>query len=81
MSEPESIQQEKEKQSPDRLGTMKIGKLLLEFSIPAIISMIFNSLSNVVDTAFLGHAVGDVGIAVTTLALPVICLLYTSRCV
>lgn len=54
---------------------MKIGKLLLEFSIPAIISMIFNSLYNVVDTAFLGHAVGDVGIAVTTLALPVMTIL------
>lgn len=72
----EAIQQDKSmKQSPDRLGTMKIGKLLLEFSIPAIISMIFNSLYNVVDTAFLGHAVGDVGVAVTTLALPVMTIL------
>ena len=62
-------------ESPDRLGTMKIGKLLLEFSIPAIISMIFNSLYNVVDTAFLGHAVGDTGLAVTTLALPVMTIL------
>lgn len=62
-------------QSTDRLGTMRIGKLLLEFSIPAIISMIFNSLYNVVDTAFLGHAEGDVGIAVTTLALPVMTIL------
>lgn len=64
-----------ERQSPDRLGTVKVGKLLLEFSIPAIISMVFNSLYNVVDTAFLGHAVGDVGIAVTTLALPIMTIL------
>lgn len=72
----QEIQQEaKQNHSPDRLGTMKIGKLLLEFSIPAIISMIFNSLYNVVDTAFLGHAVGDVGLAVTTLALPVMTIL------
>lgn len=74
MSDATSMKENK-KQSPDRLGTMKIGKLLLEFSIPAIISMIFNSLYNVVDTAFLGHAVGDVGIAVTTLALPVMTIL------
>lgn len=72
----QEIQQEvKRDQSPDRLGTMKVGKLLLEFSIPAIISMIFNSLYNVVDTAFLGHAVGDMGPAVTTLALPVMTIL------
>lgn len=70
-----SSAQKKANQSPDRLGTMKIGKLLFEFSIPAIVSMIFNSLYNVVDTAFLGHAVGDVGIAVTTLAMPVMTIL------
>lgn len=56
---------------PDRLGTERIGRLLLEFSVPAIISMVFNSLYNVVDTAFLGQAVGEMGVAVTTLALPV----------
>ena len=63
------------RKSPDRLGTMRVGKLLLEFSIPAIVSMIFNSLYNVVDTAFLGWAVGDAGVAVTTLALPVMNIL------
>lgn len=59
----------------DRLGTERIGRLLLEFSIPAIISMVFNSLYNVVDTAFLGQAVGSAGVAVTTLALPVMTIL------
>lgn len=59
----------------DRMGTERIGKLLLEFSIPAIVSMVFNSLYNVVDTAFLGQAVGEVGVAVTTLAFPVMSIL------
>ena len=59
----------------ERLGTERIGKLLLEFSIPAIVSMVFNSLYNVVDTAFLGHAVGSAGVAVTTLVLPVMTIL------
>ena len=63
------------KNDPDRLGRERIGKLLFEFSLPAIIMMMFNSLYNVVDTAFLGHAVGDVGVAVTTLALPVMIIL------
>lgn len=71
----EAPQKAGNEQSTDRLGTMRIGKLLLEFSIPAIISMVFNSLYNVVDTAFLGHAVGDMGVAVTTLALPIMIIL------
>ena len=60
----------------DRLGTERVGKLLLEFSIPAIVSMVFNTLYNVVDTIFLGQALPDgSGVAVTTLALPVMTLL------
>ena len=61
---------------PDRLGTERIGKLLFEFSIPAIVSMVFNTLYNVVDTVFLGQAYADgSGVAVTTLALPVMTIL------
>lgn len=63
-------------QSPDRLGTEPLGKLLLEFSIPAIIMMVFNMLYNVVDTAFLGWAIPDgSGVAVMTLAVPVMTIL------
>ncbi len=61
--------------STDRLGTNSILKLLLEFSIPAIIMMTFNALYNIVDSIFLGQAVGDAGIAVTTLAFPVMTIL------
>ena len=60
----------------DRLGTERIGKLLLEFSIPAIVSMVFNTLYNVVDTIFLGQELPDgSGVAVTTLTFPVMTLL------
>ncbi len=59
----------------NRLGTDRIGKLLFEFSLPAIISMVFNSLYSVVDTAILGWCVGDVGVAVSTLATPVMMIL------
>ena len=61
--------------SSDRIGTERIGKLLLEFSIPAIVQMVFNTLYNVVDTAVLGWCVGEVGVAVTTLAMPVMVIL------
>ena len=30
------------RKNTERLGTERIGKLLLEFSIPAIVSMVFN---------------------------------------
>ena len=63
------------KADPGRMGRLPIGKLLLEFSLPAIVSMIISSLYNVIDTAVLGWAVGTDGVAVTTLALPVMILL------
>ena len=68
-------QGEREALSTDRLGTSSILKLLLEFSIPAIIMMTFNALYNIVDSVFLGQAVGEAGIAVTTLAFPIMILL------
>lgn len=60
----------------NRLGTEKVGKILFEFSIPAIVGMALSSLYNLIDTAFLGQAYPDgSGVAVTTLALPVMLLL------
>lgn len=61
--------------STERMGADRIGKLLFEFSLPAIVSMVFNTLYNVVDTAVLGWYVGEVGMAVTTLALPIMTIL------
>jgi putative MATE family efflux protein len=62
-------------QSTARLGVDRIGKLLLEFSLPAIVAMVFSILYNVIDTAILGRFVGDDGVAVTTLVLPVMTIL------
>ena len=61
--------------STDRLGTAPIGRLLFEFSIPAVVSMVVYSLYNIVDTAMLGWFVGESGVAVATLALPVMTVL------
>ncbi|MBO4352265.1 MAG: MATE family efflux transporter [Eggerthellaceae bacterium] len=63
------------KDDPTRLGTERVGKLLIEFSIPAIIMMVFNSLYNIIDTVFLQIAIPNIGAAVTQLAFPVMCIL------
>ncbi len=39
------------------LGTEKIQKLIMRFSIPCIISMLVNSLYNIVDQIFIGRGV------------------------
>jgi len=54
-----------------RLGEERIGKLLLQFSIPAIIGMVVNALYVVIDRIFVGHGVGPLGITATTVAFPI----------
>jgi len=56
------------------LGTEKIGKLLLSFSIPCIISMLINSVYNIVDQIFIGQGVGYVGNAATNVIFPLVIL-------
>lgn len=58
-----------------RLGESPVGKLLLEFSIPAIIAMIANALYNVVDSIFVGRGVGPLALTAVTIALPVMLML------
>ena len=53
------------------LGTQPVGKLLVAFSVPAIISCLINSLYNIVDQIFIGQGVGYLGNAATTVAFPV----------
>lgn len=70
------LRRRKSSSDPDRMGTEPLGKLLFEFSIPAIIMMVFNMLYNIVDTAFLGWALPDgSGVAVMTLSTPVMTIL------
>ena len=44
--------------NPHILGTEKVGKLLLEYSIPAIIGMTLTSLYNIIDSVFILSAWG-----------------------
>ena len=52
------------------LGTEKIGKLLAKFAIPGIISMVVNSLYNIVDQIFIGQGVGYLGNGATSVIFP-----------
>ena len=50
-----------EMKKANRLGEAPIGKLLVEFSVPAIIAMLANALYNVVDSIFVGQESGAYG--------------------
>lgn len=53
------------------LETEKIGKLLKDFSIPAIASMLMGVMYNVVDRMFISIGIGRAGIAGVSLSLPI----------
>ena len=54
-----------------KLGEEKISKLLLKFSVPAIIGMLVNALYNIVDRIFIGNGVGTLGIAGISIGFPI----------
>lgn len=56
--------------SPIELGTAPIGRLLMQYSLPAIIAMTASSLYNIVDTVYIGHGCGAMGLTALTVAKP-----------
>ncbi len=52
------------------LGTEKIGKLIRKFSIPCIISLVVNSLYNMVDQIFIGWGVNYLANGATNVVFP-----------
>ncbi len=58
-----------------QLAEEKIGKLLLSFSVPAIVGMLVNALYNIVDRIFVGRGVGRLAIAGITISFPVMIIL------
>lgn len=55
----------------NRLATAGVGRLLWQFSLPAVVGMLVMQLYNVVDRAFIGHVVGKEAIAGLTITFPV----------
>ena len=52
------------------LGEQPVGRLLLQYAIPSIISTLIGSLYNMVDQVFIGQRIGYLGNAATTVAYP-----------
>jgi putative MATE family efflux protein len=62
----------------DRIGTARIGKLLFDFSIPAIVGMLVNAIYNIVDRIYVGQGVDPLGIAGITVAMPLMMFIMAS---
>jgi putative MATE family efflux protein len=58
------------KGTPLELGQKPIGKLLLQYALPAIIAMTAASLYNIIDSIFIGHGVGALALSALAIAFP-----------
>ncbi|GAB6392151.1 MAG: MATE family efflux transporter [Treponematales bacterium] len=54
----------------DRIGTEPVGRLLLRFSLPAVVGMLVNALYNVVDRIFVGRGVNEDALGGLSLCFP-----------
>ena len=61
---------ETKKTQNNYLAEEPIGKLLLKFSIPCVLSMLVSALYNIVDQIFIGQSVGYLGNAATNVVYP-----------
>jgi putative MATE family efflux protein len=56
--------------NPTELGTENIGKLLYNYSLPAIIAMTAASIYHITDSIFIGHGIGALGISGLAITFP-----------
>lgn len=61
------------------LGEVKVSKLLVKFSVPAIVGMMVNALYNIVDRIFIGNSpeLGANGLAGITIGFPIMIILLS----
>ena len=60
----------KEILSENPLGFEKLSRLIIRFSIPAIVSNLLNAMYNVFDQIFAGHGIGYDGVAAISVSFP-----------
>ena len=58
------------KQATLELGTKPVGKLLMQYALPAMIAMTASSLYNIVDRVFIGQGVGAMAISGLAITFP-----------
>lgn len=56
--------------SPMSLGSKSISRLLVQYSVPAIIASVATSLYNIIDSIFIGRGVGPMAIAGLAITFP-----------
>ena len=54
----------------EKYAQEKVGKLLMTFSVPSVISLVLNALYNMVDQIFIGNGVGYLGNGATNVIFP-----------
>lgn len=57
-------------ESPTTLGTKSIGRLLVQYSVPAVIASTVTSLYNIIDSIFIGRGVGAMAITGLAISFP-----------
>ena len=58
------------KQATLELGTKPVGRLLMQYALPAIVAMVAASLYNMVDSIFIGQGVGVLAISGLAITFP-----------
>lgn len=65
----------KKSHNDEQLGSAPIGKLLWQFSIPAVVAQIVQAIYNVVDRLYIGQGVNEAALAGLTLTFPFMMIL------
>ncbi|MFR1168561.1 MAG: MATE family efflux transporter, partial [Adlercreutzia equolifaciens] len=63
-----------------RMGTASIPRLITEFAIPSVVGMLINGSYAIIDSVFLGHAVGEIGLSAMTVANPIMIVFMAVVC-
>ena len=62
---------EMENERVTRMGSGNIPALVVEFAVPAILGMLVNGAYNIIDSVFLGHGAGEIGLSAVSVATPI----------
>ena len=62
-------------QKATEMGTKGVGRLLLEYSIPAILGMVIVALNQIISSIYIGHGVGHLALAAMAVTFPLVNLL------
>ena len=62
-------------QKAAEMGTKGVGRLLLEYSIPAILGMVIVAFNQIISSIYIGHGVGHLALAAMAVTFPLVNLL------